>query len=266
MRQRIWRALRLVLLMALCGAGPVLAQQAAPSTYVPAVRVFVGEMVRAHLLALRCADEARRPGGKFYEWDETRATLVASLWANGYPDDFVREIDTHMSIQAKQAPCDDAAMEAYRASGVAGGTLKWVNFGFAGIGLVIVEPPAEGSWDKIVAAFAEQNALQSRKLACFAVVKPLSLPNLVGSWSQMLQTLGPELIEHGYPRPDVAAQIEAADPNLLWQPVAEEGRAALTEDCGKDQAWLDGPMDMGQDPPQLQRDIEALLPAPKATR
>ena len=272
MRQRLWRALRLVTLMMLAGAGPTMAQQAALGTYSPVIaqqtalgtygpvlRFFVDELVRVHLLALRCADETRRPGGELYDWDETRATLVASLWASGYPEDFVREIETRLSIQVKQAACDDAGLEDYRAARIESGTLGWATTYLADTGMVIVEPPAEGSWDKIVEAFAQRSAEQQRELVCLGATNPRELPNSVGRWQQALIGLSNDIAARGYPRPDVIAQVEAADANRLWQPAAEADLAALREDCLSNYDWMERKNQLRSPATDLRQDIEAIL-------
>ena len=249
----------MVVVATLAGVGPGRAQQMAPEAYAPMITVFVDALVKEHLLALRCAEETMRPGGRLYDWDESRGTLVTSLSAGGYPDDLVRDIDRRMSIQAKQAPCDQAAATLYEQSPIATGTLKLVTHGLLDpLGVAIVSPPEEGSWDKIAAVFEEQRKLQAREFACMAVTSPLDLPRPMAEWNGMLFALGDILVARGYPRADVVAQIEAANPNRLWQAVAEGDRQALVDDCAKNDDWARRYYEFRSG--SLQRDIEALLP------
>lgn len=264
MGSKTWYALAMGVAAMLAGIGPSRAQQTAPETYAPMIEVFVDALVQEHLLALRCASETMRPGGQLYDWDEARGTLVTSLSAGGYPDDLVRDIDRRMSIQAKQAPCDEAGAAKYELSPIATGTLKWVTQGLLEpLGVTIVSPPPEGSWVAIAAVFDEQRKLQAREFTCLAVTSPLDLPRPMVQWNQMLVAVAETLIARGYAKADVVAEIDAADPNRLWQKVAEDERRAQIADCEKDDDWAKRYYEFRSG--TLQRDIEALLPAPKPT-
>lgn len=258
MGSKTWHAFAMVVIAMLAGVGPSKAQQIAPETYVPMIEVFVDALVEEHLLALRCAPETMRPGGRLYDWDETRATLVASLSAGGYPDDLVRDIDQRMSIQVKQAPCDEAGAAKYEQSPIATGTMQWTERLLRPLGVAVVTPPDKASWEKIAAVFEEQRTFQARELMCLAVHSPLDMPYPMAKWNQMLIAVRETLIARGYPKADVVAEIEAADPNRLWQRVAEDERGALIADCEKDDDWSKRYYELRSG--TLQRDIEALLP------
>jgi hypothetical protein len=258
MGSKIRQAFAMVVVATLAGVGPGKAQQIAPETYVPMIGVYVDALVEEHLLALRCAPETMRPGGRLYDWDQARATLVASLSAGGYPDDLVRDVDRRMSVQAKQAPCDEAAAAKYEQSPIATGTLQWTERLLGALGVAIVTPPDKASWDRIAAVFEEQRKLQAREFACMAVTSPLDMPVPMAQWNQMIIAVGETLIARGYPKADVVAEIEAGDPNRLWQRVAEDERQALIADCEKDDDWAKRYYEYRSG--TLQRDIEALLP------
>ena len=261
MGSRIRRTFAMVVVAMLAGIGSSRAQPATPETYAPMIAVFVDALVEDHLLVLRCASDTMRPGGRLYDWDETRAILVASLAGGGYPDDLVQDVDRRMSIQAKQAPCDEAGAARYALSPIATGTLKLVKQRLLEpLGIVAISPPPEGSWARIAAVFEEQRILQAREFACLAVTSPLDLPRPMAQWNQMLAAVGETLVARGYPKADVTAEIEAADPNRLWQVVADDGRQALVADCEKDDDWASRYYEFRSG--TLQRDIEALLPPP----
>ena len=74
----------------LLGIAPAVASPLAPVSLLPALDVYVDALAAGHNAALACA--AVWPPMKVTEagWTQARSILVATLWANDFPIDFVR--------------------------------------------------------------------------------------------------------------------------------------------------------------------------------
>ena len=89
MNNRVRRMVGPIFFAVLCAISPAQAQQLQPQAYVPALQVFVDGLVAERQLAVRCAGEDAAAGLEA-DWAKTVGVVVATLWANNYPDDFVR--------------------------------------------------------------------------------------------------------------------------------------------------------------------------------
>ena len=228
-------------LLAFTALVPAEADPIAPAALVPALNVYVDALVAGHGVAEVCAD-ANSPARDEAGWVKARAVFLATLWANGFPSDFVNDATKRLDAPAPTATpdCNGEAVFAEFGDADHEGWVKDVGHGISGMELTaIAEPVSSEQWQAIQDAIAKELPLQKRGLDCVAVAMPDLIVVAVHDWDAMLVKMGGELVAAGLPRDQVTAPLSAAEANSLWKRAAPDAAAALAVSCAADKAWSD---------------------------
>ena len=254
---------------ALCGAalfsgGPAPAAAINPAALVPALDVYVDAVVAGHAAA-SCAGP-KSPAADAKGWAAATAMFVATLWANGFPIDFVRTVTVRLAAPppSGKPACGDPALAGELAGASREGWVAAMRRPLAAMDLTIVAHPVDAAtWNRIKALISQRSGEQKRLLDCVAVSSPEVLPAVVHDWDQMLGELRTRLDAAGVPRDETSAALSAGDANALWHRVAPAGEAELRDSCRKDKGWqnrLHMLQFLG-----LKADVEKLLPGADGT-
>ena len=230
---------------ALCGAAlfisatPVLAEPIAPASLVPSLDVYVDWIVGGHATAAVCA-AAKSPARNETAWTDAKAVFVATLWANGFPIDFVRTVTQRLDVPPAASKPDCTSQLAYATYGGADhdGWLKTLGYALSGLNLaVIAQPVAPEKWAAIKAAINKEIPLEGRLLDCVAVADPEVMPMAVHDWDDMIVQIGTKLAAAGLPRDEISAALSAAEANSIWHRAALADEAKLRDNCMHDLDW-----------------------------
>jgi len=225
----------------LAGAAAAGAAPVAPAALVPALDVYVDALASGHAGALACAGVW--PASKADEagWQQAGAILVATLWANDFPIDFVRT-----AAQRLEAPPAATKPDCAHPDPAFAGELGWpsqvgwvevVEQGLKGMDLKVVSSPvAPATWTSIKGMVAKVLPQQERLLDCVAVMYPETLPQTVHDWDAMIGKARAALLAAGLPRDEVNATMSNAEANQLWHRAAANAEAELRDSCRQDKA------------------------------
>ena len=244
-----------------CGIASASAAPVAPATLLPALDVYVDALVAGHAAA-SCAP-AKSPVYDEVAWGKAKAILVASLWAGGFPIDFVRTASQRLDAAAAAAKpnCSDPALAGELGWPDRDGWVEVVEQGLKGMELAVVADPVDPkTWSDIKDLVAKAVPGEKRLLDCVAVSYPETLPAMVHDWAAMLGKTGAALAAAGVPRDELSALLSSADVGQLWHRVAPQGEAELRDSCTKDAAFQASLANFGFG--GLGGEIEKLLPAP----
>jgi hypothetical protein len=230
-----------------------------PSVLVPALDVYVDAVTGDHAAALACAkpeSRARDVG----DWNAAKAIFLATLWASGFPTDFVRQATTRLDAAPSVKPdCSDKdTLERIRDPEHEGWP-AYLAHSLSGMDLKPVFPATAERWQAIKDVIAKRLPMQKHTLECLAAGSPEFLPVAVHDWYQMLTGIGSKLASAGLPRDEVAATIGAAEANALWKRAPAGDVAAIKADCAKDLTWSDRFFQL--DFMNLAGEVDKLLPA-----
>jgi hypothetical protein len=220
-------------------AGTALAEPIDPPQLVPALDVYLDAVAADHAAALACAkpqSQARDEGA----WSAAKAIFIATLWADGFPTDFVKAATARLDAAPAAKPdCSNKdTLERIRDPDHEGWP-AYLAHALTGMDLKPVFPVTAERWQAIKDAIAKELPLQKRTLDCIAVMQPEFLPVAVHDWDQMLAGVGGKLTAAGLPRDEVAATIGAAEANALWKRAAAGETETVRSDCARDTAWSD---------------------------
>lgn len=235
------RATTLLLRAALVGAalycgGAAHADPVAPTVLVPALDLYVDAEVAAHNLALSCAD-AKSPARDDAAWQKATAVFIATLWANGFPDDFVKGATVRFAAPAKPADCSDHFAMGF-SDAERNGWEQAVERVFGALDLTVVsEPVPAETWTAIKAAIAAEIPRQSRMMECVGVTYPTLMPTMVHDWDQMIVQIGGKLVAVGLPRDEIAAALSPLEANAAWRRAPADKVADLAQACAADSEW-----------------------------
>lgn len=241
MRRTLPQSAGAVWLLAWTAAAPATADPITPASLVPALTVYVDSLARGHAAAAACAP-AGSPARDEAGWSEAKAVLIASLWANGYPPDFVADAGKRLDASQPATPpdCADPIVSADLGGAVQEGWVKEVGRVIGGLDLRAVgQPVPPARWAEIRRLIAGEVSLQAREFTCLAAVEPGVLPVVVHGWDEMIVKLGGDLVAAGIPRPEIAAALGNAEANALWKPAGPDELAALRKSCTDDTTWSD---------------------------
>jgi hypothetical protein len=245
----------------LFAAAPALADPIAPAALLPALDVYIDSVALGHAAAAACAP-AKSPARDEGAWQKGKAVFVATLWANGFPIDFVRTASRRLDAAAGGAKpsCTDPAVVTALADPAQQGWEKAMQRPLAGADLKIVtQPVAPAVWQQIRTAIGKEAEAQKRLFDCVAVSEPELLPAVVHDWNRMIAEIGDSLMGTGLARDEVSSALSAADANALWHRTAPDAEAELRDSCAKDMSWqnrLNGLAFLG-----LKAQVAGLLPA-----
>lgn len=234
-------------------------QTLSPQTWAGTLEVFLDGLADHRRAHHECRPE-KVAEGEAEAWAQARAVIVATLWANGFPADFVESAEARLDAPGREPDCSseilrdwlDLVPEEDGWTVVATEALDSVRL------RVIGNPPPPERWAAVQAAFAEELPAKSRAMACLAALEPLDLPHIAGPWNAYLVEIGQSLVTAGYPRAAVVAEIEAAEANALLQAALSGDRDALRLSCEEDQDWYDW---LEDDRDRLADRLDAILKA-----
>jgi hypothetical protein len=220
-------------------AGAALADPVSPSALVPALDVYVDAVAADHASAVACAkpeSQARDEDA----WNAAKAIFIATLWANGFPTEFVKAVTARLDAAPAAKPdCSNKdTLERIRDPDHEGWP-AYLAHALTGMDLKPVFPVTAERWQAIKDAIARELPAQKRTLDCMAVMSPEFLPVAVHDWDQMMAGVSGKLTAAGLPRDEVEAAIGAASANTLWKRAAEGDIDAVRADCAKDTVWSD---------------------------
>lgn len=230
----------------LCGAAlflgiaPAVADPIAPASLLPALDVYVDALAAGHAAALACGGV--QPASKADEagWTKAKAIFIASLWANGFPIDFVRTATQRLDAQPASKPnCahPDPALAGELGWPSQAGWVEVIEYAFKGMDLpVVADPVPPATWTTIKGMIAKVLPDEKRLLDCVAVRYPETLPAMVHDWDAMIVKIGGSLVAVGLPRDEVSATLSSAEANQLWHRAPTDAEAELRDSCAKDQA------------------------------
>ncbi|MEJ0011104.1 MAG: hypothetical protein WDM94_00485 [Bauldia sp.] len=210
-----------------------------PGALAPALGVYVDALVRDRATALACA-KPDSPVRDDAAWAQAKAVFVATLWANGFAVDFIKETAARLDAlpPAGQADCNDATAAADLGYVERDGWGKEIDRVFSSIDITpVATPVSPQQWQAIKDAVAAELPLEKRLLECVAATLPTILPVTVHDWDDMLAKIAAKLVAAGLPRDDIVALIGGAEAKVLWQRAPAEAAAALAASCSKDEAW-----------------------------
>jgi hypothetical protein len=247
------------------GAAPAaFADPVAPTVLVPALDVYIDYLVSLHNAPVTCTG-AKPTADYVGNWDEAKAIFLSSLWANGFPTDFVRTATTRLDAPrgATKSDCADPAAVAYLADPSKADWVSVIENSLKGIELHLVTTPVDDkTWAAIKAMVAKDLPAQQRFLDCIAVSDSIILPNMVHDWDDMIVQLGGKLVGAGLPHDEINAMLSGAEANSLWHRATPDAEAQLRASCAKDPSWQNRLEDFsfaGVGP-----EAAKLLPAPPA--
>jgi hypothetical protein len=235
-----------------------------PGAMAPALGVYVDALVRAHAAALACA-APNSPVRDDTAWVRAKAVFIATLWANGFSPDFIKEAGARLDGPQPGAKpdCKDPVATSDLDFVEGSGWGKEIERVFSSIELTaIAAPVSAGQWQAIKDAVAAELPAEKRLLECTAVALPTLMPNVVHDWDDMLAKVAGKLIAAGLPRDEISALIGSAEANVLWRRPPADAVAALATSCAGDEAWsrrLYNFEFLG-----LGSDVDKLLPHPAA--
>jgi hypothetical protein len=212
-----------------------------PSQYIPVLDFYADSLVTARSIAAVCAPSSS-PARDDKAWEEAAAILVASLWADGFPADFVKSVKArldHPVIPAK-IDCDSGSKIDQLAGSENDGWVQRVKGMLKSTGLRAVEAPvSDAQWKEIKAAIEGDLPAQAKLFDCVGAFGFGLLPTLIHDWNRMLIEVGQKLVAAGLPRDEVSAELNAADANHLWHKPDAAGLASLRRSCKEDQSWYE---------------------------
>ena len=219
-------------------AGLAAADPIAPAAMVPALDPYVDRIVAAHNGALSCA----KPHSKARDeqaWAAGRAVFIATLWANGFPADFVASADKRLAAPVVPVSCDGP--DAFSFGGADNeGWEKTLGHPLAALDLnVVAQAVTPEAWGTIKSLIADELTHQARLFECLAVVYPDVMPAMVHDWDEMIVKIGGTLVGAGLPRDEITAALSAAEANSLWHRAAPDKVRDLATACQADQDWQD---------------------------
>lgn len=222
----------------LAGAAFADPEPIAPAAEMPALDLFVDSLTAAYAEALVCL-KPDAPQLNPVVWSAAKAKLVATLWANGYPADFVHSVAARLEAVKPAAGTDCKRFADAAANANDQGAESDVVNVLSAMGLkVVTEPVAPETWQRIEAAFAAEIPLQKRTFDCVALALPEAMPVLVHDWDQMLAGIGSHLAAAGLDRDAVSKELSGAEANVLWHRAAAD-EVALRQSCAGDKSWSD---------------------------
>ena len=248
----------------LFGIAPATAAPIAPVSLLPALDVYIDALVAGHNAALACS--AQWPAMKANEagWAQAKPILIATLWANDFPIDFVRTATQRLDA-APPAPKPDCKNIDPALAGQLGwpssaGWVEVIESSLKGMDLtVITDPIPPATWTAIKDLVAKALPGEKRLLDCVAVMYPETLPQNVHDWDEMIIKIGGDLAGTGLPRDEISATLSGAETNQIWHRVAPDGEAELRDSCRNDKTVQQTLANFGFT--GLASEIEKLLPA-----
>ncbi len=211
----------------------------APSALAPALGVYVDGLIADRAAAIACTGPDA-PGRDDAAWSRAKAVFIASLWANGFAAEFVKEVTARLDapLPAVKPDCGNADTQNELAVIGNGGWGKEVARVFSSIGLsAVATPVSPQQWQAIRDSVAADLPAQKRLFECVAVSTPSLMPTVVHDWDEMLGKTAARLVAAGLPREEVGALIGSAEANVLWHRGPAEAAPALAASCAKDEAW-----------------------------
>ena len=237
-------------------AGPISSVVAASPALEQALLIQAEELARLHAGMQSCPDIPVAADAA-QAWDQSKAILVATLWANAVSSATVNTIKASLDAVPAAPDCADerlrGSVEHMAADWVGRISYQLGQLGFA----VIANPPQAADWEAVRAIVAEQTPAQARMLACMSVRDPLFLPDEVNRWDGEIAQVGLLLAGRGFDRDEVSRLLTPAMAGAIWQPAAGDAVAALQADCDADTKWSD---DLALfNVPRILAPVEALL-------
>jgi hypothetical protein len=218
-------------------AGLAVADPVAPAVLVPALDLYVDTEVAAHNSALSCA-EANSPARDEGAWRAATAVFIATLWANGFPADFVASATARFAAPPLPVDCtDDNAFTLFGEAENDGWRMA-LRRTLDGLELTAVTEPVSGdAWSRIKAAIGDEEERQRRLFECIGVTYPSLMPVMVHDWDAMIVKIGGKLVAAGLPHDQITTVLSAAEAGSLWQRVEADKVADVRKSCDGDQEW-----------------------------
>lgn len=218
-------------------AGSAGADPLAPAALVPALDLYVDTEVAAHNSALSCA-EAKSPARDEGQWQAATAMFIATLWANGFPADFVGSAAKRLAAPTQAVDCNDDNAFTLFGEAEQDGWQMALRRVLDGLELTAVtEPVSDDAWSKIKAAFGDEEGRQKRLFECIGVTYPSLMPIMVHDWDNMVVKIGGKLVAAGLPRDEITTVLSGAEAGSLWHRVAADKVADARKSCDGDQEW-----------------------------
>jgi hypothetical protein len=212
-----------------------------PVQYVPVLDFYVDSLVTARSIAAVCAP-ANSSARDDKAWSEAEAILVASLWADGFPADFVKSVKARLDRPVIPAKID--CVSGSKIDQLAGsendGWVQRVKGMLKSTGLRVIEAPvSDAQWKEIKAVIEGDLPAQAKLFDCVGAFGFGLLPTLIHDWNGMLIEVRQKLVAAGLPRDEVSAELNAADANNLWHKPDAVALASLRRSCKEDQSWYE---------------------------
>lgn len=210
-----------------------------PSALAPALGVYVDGLIADRGAAMGCS-KPDSPGRDDAAWARAKAVFVASLWANGFAGDFVKEMTARFDAPPPAAKVDCASADTQSELAVIenNGWDKEVARVFLSMGMTpIAVPVSPQQWQAVRDSVTADLPAQKRLFECVAVSMPSLMPVVVHDWDEMLGKTAARLVAAGLPHDEITAVIGSAEANALWHRTPAEAVAALTASCARDEAW-----------------------------
>ena len=264
MRQHPSVQFALVVAAFLALPAPSRADPIAPASLVPALQLYADSLALGHAAATACAD-AGFVAVNDEQWSNARDMLVATLWANGFAADTVRDLTRRLDAPAPAAKpdcADPAVLDSFARPEQEGWMMAVANT-ILGMDLAAIpRPVSAGQWQAIKDAIAADLPRETRMLDCIAVTYPEVLPVAVHDWDAMIVATGGKLVAAGLPHDEIGAVLSAAEANSLWHRVAPGSESALRASCAGDKTWTGWMSNLEGFAGTLGADIDKLLPKP----
>jgi hypothetical protein len=233
-----------------------------PGALAPALGLYVDALLEDRAAALACA-KSDSPALDETAWQRAKASFVATLWANGFAPDFIKNAQAR--LDAPVTPASEACTDASIASDLgyvqSSGWPKEIARVFSGVDIaVIANPVSPAQWKAIKDAIAADLPAQKRMLECAAVILPSLMPISVHDWDDMLAKVATKLLAAGLPRDEVTTVVSGAEANVLWHRAPLDAVPALKASCAKEEAWSRRLYNL--EFAALGADIDKLLPTP----
>jgi hypothetical protein len=217
---------------------PAFAAPIDPSELVPALDLYVDDVIAGYAAA-SCAGP-KSPAASADDWHKATSEFIATLWANGFPINFVRTAQQRFNgaTAAKDPNCKDPALLSDLAYASQVGWVKALEDPLEGMRLTIVtQPVSAATWGAVKKLIDDDLKAQKRLFACLAVTYTMELPGEIAGWDQTIQDLDRRLVAAGLPRDEVASELSAADAAGLWHRAPPNTEAGLRDSCAKDRSW-----------------------------